>query len=57
MPHIAYDRLKNIRLVILDVEAYYPYQQVAFTRRCSLQEPLTTEVTTEVSTCDYYTDQ
>ena len=36
MPHIADDRLKNIRFVILDVETYYPYQQFAFTKQCSL---------------------
>ena len=49
MSHVADDRLKNIRFFILDVNTYYLYQQFAFTKQCSLQEPLTIEVTTEVS--------
>ena len=54
MSRVADDRLKNIRFVILDVDKYYPYQQFAFTKQCSLQEHLTIEITTKVlSTCDY----
>ena len=42
--HDADDRLQDIRVVILDVETYYPFQRFALTMQRSLQEPLTTEV-------------